>query len=169
MFTADGLRPDSPHLMPPRGAACVLSLSFSPAPRVSVPLQLGALSLVLTPFFCCSLTPIRPCLSYSCRPFHVHGTLVVVSCFVPRVSSSPHRPCSRHDYPAASAKAGNSDCGSKSVLAEGRGLIPERDSDIMEHEKGTETTSFPTRTHARARAHDRLNTYTRRIYMQGRC
>lgn len=29
MFTADGLRPDSPHLVPPRGAASALSLALA--------------------------------------------------------------------------------------------------------------------------------------------
>jgi len=78
------------------------------------------------------------------------------------------RPCPRHGYPAASAKAGNSDRGSESVLAEKRererererekeggrerekerGLIPERDNDITVHEKRTETRARATHTRA---------------------
>lgn len=138
------------------------SFSFYLAPRVFVPLPLE-ISLVLTPLLLLfhSYSPLS--LWYSCRPFHVHGTLSLYlasfhesrTLFMPL--PAPRLSCGQR------AKAGNSDSGSKSILVGererervrggregGRKPIPERDSDITEHEKRTETTNSPTYTCARS-------------------
>jgi len=135
--------------------------------RVLLPLRLaGALSLSLSLSLVLASPP--PLLShfYSIpvsRTRVVPSTCTLLSrCILLRSMSLrlSSRPCPRHGYPAASAKAGNSDRGSESVLAEERererererGLIPERDNDITVHEKRRETRARATRTHA----HDRL-------------
>lgn len=76
MFTADGLRPDSPHLMPPRGAASVFSLSlslFMPLLVLSSHYYRLESSLILSFSYCQSLSLSPSCLSYSCRLFRVHS------------------------------------------------------------------------------------------------
>lgn len=100
-------------------ALLAFSLSFYLTPRVFVPLPLE-ISLSFSPLlllFSHSYSPLSLVL-VSSLPRARYS--VVVSCFVPRVSNLSSRPCPRLGYSAASAKAGNSDRGSKSVLAQER-------------------------------------------------
>lgn len=144
MFTADGLRPDSPHLMPPRGAACVLSLSlsFCPVPRVFVPLLARDLSHS-HPSFRCSLTLTRPCLSYLCRPFHVHATLsLYLASFHESLTLLTSHPAPWLFY--GQRKGGEfGPWKQERTSARERTDSRERDSDITEHEERTETTNSP--------------------------
>lgn len=130
MFTADGLRPDSPHLMPPRGAASVLSLSLSASTRALVPLLPTrkpsrslllvlsiSLSLFRSLFLSLSVSLFLPPVS---RIRVVSSVCTVLHrCVLLRFTSLwlssrfyPHQSC-----PAASAKAGYSDRGSESVFS----------------------------------------------------
>jgi len=140
-----------------------LSLSLSLSPSLSLVLSLSASLLVFSSYRwlesslvlsrSLSLVPSRSLrlslsLSYSCRPFRVHVTLVVASCFVSRAPNSP-----LHGYPAASAKAGNSDRTSESVFRERESADSlEGDGDIAGRAKWTEMND-PT--------HTRVIDYTR--------
>lgn len=107
MFTADGLRPDSPHLVPPRGAAFVLFLSLSLSP--SVPLPSLPRSSCFRPSYsqlsCFLAFALSSCpsllLFLSCRPFRVYSTLSLrLASFHELLTLlAPLYP--RHDYPTA--------------------------------------------------------------------
>lgn len=136
MFTADGLRPDSPHLVPPRGAAYVFSLSLSASPRAFVPLlptrwlsfspsRTVNLSLSLSLSLRLHLSLSYRVVSSACTVLHRCVLLRFTRPLVLSSRSYPHQGC-----PAASAKAGYSDRGSESELAQGRELTLKGDSDI---------------------------------------
>jgi len=175
MFTADGLRPDSPHFMPPRGAAYVLSLALPRISRSRPATTALEVSLVLAS----SSVALSLLLAPVSRTRVVPSTCTLLSrCILLRSTSlrlSP-RPCPRHGYPAASAKAGNSDRGSKSVLAE-RGRERERertDSRKRQWHHGTREKKRDNELREqRIHAHDRLihvqetNLYARALLMAG--
>lgn len=152
MFTADGLRPDSPHLMPPRGAACVLSLflshascflvpllllagdlsrsrSFSPPPSRSLARSLACLSLVLV------LVPVPS----TCTALHRCILLRSMSFALPTslVPAPPRLSCGQ--------RKGGEFGRWKQERISGRERTDTRkgDSNAGEHEKRRETTGSP--------------------------
>lgn len=87
MFTADGLRPDSPHLAPPRGAASVLSLSpclcLAPSTSRLSPTPARHLSRSL-------FRPLARALSVPrTRHSHDHAPSLLVAPAAPRALLSP--------------------------------------------------------------------------------
>ena len=154
MFTADGLRPDSPHLVPPRGAAFVLSLCsrlcLAPSSRCLPPTVSKPVAISLS----CPATRSR----FPTRP-----------AFSRRSSSSVSRPLERSSRlvprpgcPAASAKAGNPEPRERERISDREKTdCGRRPSDIRDARSRLRQTIPLTRVPP--------HTDETGIYMQGRC
>lgn len=140
------------------------SLSFYLAPRAFVPLRLAGDLSRSHPLFYCSLTLTRPCLSYSCRPFHVHGALSLY------LASFHESVTLLTSLPAPQLSCGQRKGGEfgpcKQERISGRETT---DSRKRQPYHGTREKNRDNELPQHTRAHDRLYTHKRRIYMQGRC
>lgn len=156
MFTADGLRPDSPHLVPPRGAAFVLSLC-SPlclAPSNSRPSS-NRLEIPASLSFSLALPRVLAFLLAR----HFLGSLSV-GFTAPRILLSPR----------ASSRLSCGQCkGGESGPRERERISDREKTDSVNGEEPIPGTRDQDGDERSTHTHARTHTDEMGIYMQGRC